>query len=370
MDQLTFAPSIPYTIGVELEFQLLDPETYNLTPKGPQLLALVEPDLQPRITAEFIQSMVEINTPICATMDEVADNLFLLCNRIKNLTQTCHCTAFSSSLHPFARTSDRLVSPNPRYHEIIADLQLSGRRMITQALHVHIGLPDKETTIKVCDSIRPYLPILLAMTTSSPFFEHEDTGFYSYRTNLFCCLPRTGIPESLGSWENFEKIILLMNQATILNGIKELWWDVRPHPDFGTIEIRICDLPARLHDILAMVAVIQALVATLARQDCDDHCPSREIIIHNKWNAARYGLDGTFIHHKPGHHMSFRQAASQMLDYIMPQARTLAAAPFIQPMNEILKNGTSAHRQKELYAQNQDLKEVIVTLQEEFWQKQ
>ncbi len=369
MDQLTFNPSIPYTIGVELEFQLLDPDTFNLIPKGPELLDLVEPELQPRITAEFIQSMVEINTPICTTMNEVADNLFVLCNHIKRLTQTCHCTAFSSSLHPFARTQDRLVSPSSRYHEIINDLQLSGRRMITQALHVHIGLPDAETTIKVCDGIRPYLPILLALTTSSPFFEQENTGFYSYRTNLFCCLPRTGIPEPMGSWKNFEEIILLMNEATILNGIKELWWDVRPHPDFGTIEIRICDLPANLHHILAMVAVIQALVATLATQDTD-HAPSREIINHNKWNAARYGLDGTFIHRKPGHHMSFKKAAAQMLDFVMPQARTLAGASFIPPVYEILKNGTSAHLQKELYAQHHDLKEVIRTLQEEFWQKQ
>jgi len=313
MDPLIFNPSTPYTIGVELEFQLLEPDTCNLSHKGPDLLAKVAPDLQPHITAEFIQSMVEVNTKICHTMTDVADNLSFLCKELERIAAACHCTPFASSLHPFALIHERRVSPSPRYQEIMDDLQLSGRRMMTQALHVHIGLPDKETTIYVCDCIRSYLPVLLALTTSSPFLESEDTGFFSYRTNLFCCLPRTGIPETLGSWQRFEEIIQLLNQATILNGIKELWWDVRPHPDFGTLEIRICDLPDKFEQILAVVALTQALVATIA-QNKDSKYPSREIITHNKWNAARYGLDGIFIHHKPGKHISFKKATEDLLD--------------------------------------------------------
>lgn len=367
MEPIEFQPSEPFTLGVELELQLLDPQTCNLAPFGPELLEKVDPALQQQIKAEFIRSMVEVCTIICRDMEEVAENLLFLCATTEKLSRQSGCTLFASSLHPFAMICDRQISPAKRYHEIMDELQLSGRRMMTQALHVHVGMTDRESTIRVCDDIRQYLPILLALTTSSPYLETEDTGFYSYRSNLFCCLPRTGIPERLQSWEKFKEMILILNQATLLNGIKELWWDVRPHPDFGTIEIRICDLPAKMSHILAMVALIQALVATLTARRAPN-CPSREIIIHNKWHAARYGLSGTFINHSPGTHKSFREAASHLLDFVMPKAKSLGSDSFLSGIRDIIQNGSSAHRQKELYTRYNDFRPVIETLQKEFRQ--
>ena len=367
MEPLTFKQSEPFTIGVELEIQLLDPGSLDMTHQGPKLLAKVEPTLKEQIKAEFIQSMVEICTPVCQDMNEVADNLSFLGKHLESLASECGCVLFSSSLHPYTRICDRQVSPGARYFEIMEDLQLSGRRMITQALHVHIGMPNKDTAIQVCDAIRQYLPIFLALTTSSPFFASEDTGFYSYRSNLFPCLPRTGIPDTLGNWDNFQELVLILNQATLLNGIKELWWDVRPHPTFGTIEIRICDLPSHFNEIIAVAALVQALVAKLSREEKPSRFPPREIMMHNKWNAARYGLDGTFINEKPGSHYSFRKVITDLIESLSSQIKLLGSGKHIQPIQSILQRGTSADQQKKLYATHGDFREMIYTMQREFW---
>lgn len=366
MDPLIFQTSEPFTIGVELEIQLLDPVSLDMTLQGPKLLKKVDPALQSQIKAEFIQSMVEICTPVCQDITDVADKLSFLGKHLEKLASKCGCVLFSSSLHPYARICDRKISPGTRYFEIMQELQLSGRRMITQALHVHIGMPDKDTAIKVCDSIREYLPIFLALTTSSPFFASEDTGFHSYRSNLFPCLPRTGIPDTLGNWDNFQELVLILNQATLLNGIKEIWWDVRPHPVFGTLEIRICDLPSNFNEIIAVVALTQALVAKLAGQD-NLSFPAHEIMMHNKWNAARYGLDGTFINRNPGNHYTFKKVTHDLIETLSSQISLFGTEKYIQPLHKILLEGTSAHRQKKLYENYGDFREMIYIMQREFW---
>lgn len=366
-EPLSFRASAPFTIGVEVEFQLLDPDTLNLIHRGPELLDNVDMSLSTFIKSEFIQSMVEVSTSVCHNTKEVADDLAFLCTTLESLADQCGCLPYAASLHPFARIKERRVSSSRRYQELMDELQLVGRRMMTQALHVHIGLADRHTAISVFDAIRSYLPIMLALTTSSPFLEEEDTGFHSYRTSLFGCLPRTGIPETLGSWQRFEQIIHILNQATILNGIKELWWDVRPHPSFGTIEIRICDLPSRFDEILAMVALVQSLVATLAANPSSTVTP-QEIMNHNKWHAARYGLEGTCILGRTGTHVSFATAAADLLDFVALEARRLGNTAYLRPIEEILRKGTSAHRQKALFAKQRDLKSVVQGMREIFWQ--
>ncbi len=366
MEPLVFNPSRPFTLGVEIEFELLDVNSLDLTPKAPALLEQVPPELKKDIKPEFIQSMVEVSTPVCQNMVEVEHNLSRLCNLVEGMAKKLGCILYAASLHPTGLVKDRHVSPGVRYGEILNDLQLAGRRLMTQALHVHVGLTDKKTAIKVCDSIRSYLPILLALTTSSPFFEGVDSGFYSYRTNLFKTLPRSGIPETLGSWQKFNDLILLLNEATILNGIKELWWDVRPHPDFGTVEIRICDLPSRFDEILAVAALLQSLVATLAKDD-PDPLSHREVVLNNKWHASRYGLDGTFISFEHGKHVNFREAATALLEMVSSTAKDLGAAKYLEPIRRIIAHGTSAHTQRNLYAKTGDFKAMIFELRQGFW---
>lgn len=364
---LVFQPSRPFTLGVELEFQLLEQERLDLTPAGPAILAKVGEAYRQRIKAEFIQSMVEICTGVCPDMNTVASELTDLGRKVEELAKEENALIYAASLHPFGLVRERHVSSGVRYSEIMDDLQLAGRRLITQALHIHVGLSDGETAIRVCDTIRPYLPILLALTTSSPFFEGEDSGFYSYRTNLFKTLPRSGFPETLGTWRHFQELIAILNEATLLKNIKELWWDVRPHPDFGTVEIRICDLPSRLSDILGMVALTQALVITLSKGGFPVP-PFREVMLNNKWHASRYGLDGTFISPQRGKHISFRDAAGQLLDMIRPAATDHGGAPYLEGVERILAEGTSAHFQRKLYAKHQNFRAVLAEMQKGFWQ--
>ncbi len=367
MQPLVFQKSAPFTLGVELEFQLLDPVSLDLAPQSQPLLAKVPEPFKNKIKTEFIQSMVEVNTSICADMTAVESDLDSVCRTFDTLTRASNCLGFASSLHPFALVRDRHVASDKRYHEILDDLQIAGRRLITQALHVHIGMPDAETAVRVCDAIRPYLPLLLALTTSSPYFEGEDTGFQSYRTNLFKTLPRSGIPETIGSWQRLQELILILNQGTILNGIKELWWDVRPHPTFGTLEIRICDLPSRFDEILAMVALCQTMAVDLAKQTTPTPIPHHEIILNNKWHAARYGLAGTYISPQAGNHNTFGKTIAELLDTLRPTATDLGVGKYLAPIKRILQQGTSAQRQRSIYARTADFKVMIEEMQREFW---
>jgi glutamate---cysteine ligase / carboxylate-amine ligase len=366
MEPPLFTPSDPFTIGVELEFQLLDGLTHDLTPMAPQLLARVPAHYSLEIKPEFIQSMVEVSTPVCENMHRVEQELIRLCRHLEVMAADLGCVIFAASLHPFASHDERRLSPGSRYLQIIEDLQLAGRRLITQAMHVHIGIADENLAVKVCNSIREYLPILLALTTSSPYFEGEDTGFYSYRTDIFQALPRSGIPETLTSWRHFQELILLLNEATLLQGIKELWWDVRPHPDFGTLEIRICDLPSRFDEILAITALCQALVAWLAGKN-EASAPYRETILNSKWHACRYGLDGTWISSRHNQHRRFAEAAADLIEELRPTATALKGASYFPPLRRILTTGTSSHRQRRLFAEAGDFRIMIETMRGEFW---
>jgi len=311
--------------------------------------------------------MVEIATPPCKTILELEQTLSRLALQVEDLASHHGATLYAASLHPFSSHRHRKLSPGKRYLEIMGELQLVGRRMMTQALHVHVGLPTREALLQVFNPVRELLPILLALTTSSPFFEGEDTGFASYRTSLFKALPRSGIPETLPHWSHFEQLVTLLAQGTSLASIKELWWDVRPHPDFGTIEFRICDLPGRFREIVGMAALIQALVKTLAEEP--HPTPRyREVILNNKWHASRYGLDSTFVAQRSGEHLPMREAAARLLEKVKPAASALGSEGFLNPVFEVLESGTSAHRQRRLFEESGDFAVMIRRLQEEFWQ--
>jgi carboxylate-amine ligase len=365
-NQLTFNPSEPYTIGVELEFQILDKDSLNLTPMSQEILNIVPDALKERFKPEFIQSMLEINTGICTNIGEVEKDLSGSCQLLEELAETAGCVVYASSLHPFAIAKEQKLSQGKRYGEIMEELQLVGRRLITQGLHVHVGLSDGETAIRVCDSIRTFLPVLLALTTSSPFFEGDDSGLYSYRSKLFAALPRSGMPGALGSWEQYKCLVNLLKEAKIIKEIRDLWWDVRPHPDFGTIEVRICDLPSRFEEILSMAALIHSLVFTLSEKHIYESF-IWEVLLNNKWEAARYGLSGRHVDPVTNISRTFLEMSKDILNLTAPAASDLGNKKFLKPIKKIMEKGTSAHRQKKLYEETEDLREVIKEMREIFW---
>lgn len=366
MEELIFNKSPAPTIGVELEVQILDPETLELAPLAPAILKMVPPSQKERIKPEFIQSMVEINTGICSTVAEVEQDLRHSYQMLKNIVDDIGGSLYCVSLHPFSRALEQRASNNPRYKRILKDLQIVGRRFITQGLHVHIGVDDAEKVIRINNNIRIYLPILLALTTSSPFFEEEDTGLMSYRSKLFESLPLAGMPDSLDNWEEFDNLVTLLTQSGIIKSVKDIWWDVRPHPDFGTIEIRICDLPYSMRDILALTALVQALVLSLSEQS-ENPEPHIQILRSNKWQAARYGIDGVYVDPFFGKKCTMKEATINLYKYVKPVAETLKSTDYLNEVPEILKRSTGANIQRKLYKKKKDFKEMIKHIQGEFF---
>ena len=261
------------------------------------------------------------SSEVCSDMGQVQDSLAGLIRLAEDLADKNGCLLYAASLHPFARHSDQELSAHPRYIRIMDDLQLVGRRFITQGLHVHVGMDNRDTAIRVCDSIRLFLPILLALTCSSPYYEGIDTGLHSYRAKLFEALPLAGMPDQLESWDAYLEMVKLLTNTGIITSVRDLWWDVRPHPDFGTIEIRICDLPSTFKEILAIVALIQGLVAELT--ESDKHLnPNMQVLKSNKWQAARYGLAGRFVYPLLQKKITMQEAAGEIFAKAAPAMET------------------------------------------------
>lgn len=362
MEKLSFNRSPAPTIGVEIEVQILDPETLELTSLAPEILKLVPPSLDKRIKHEFIQSMVEINTGVCSSVADVEKDLRSTYQHLNDIVEGLDATLFTVSLHPFSKSSSQTVSDHPRYRRIMDELQIVGRRFITQGLHVHIGMDDEEKVIRVNNNIRIYLPILLALTTSSPFYEGMDTGLMSYRSKLFEALPLAGMPDSLYGWEEFETLVSLLKKSGIIESVKDIWWDVRPHPDFGTVEIRICDLPYSMRDILAVTALIQALVLTLA-EGHDNPEPHIQILRSNKWQAARHGLEGVYVDPVFARKYSMKEAVMNLYRLVRPAAETLKSTSYLDDLPDILCRTTGSHIQRKLYYSNgNNFKEMIKTM--------
>ncbi len=367
MEAIEFRKSVPFTLGVEVEFQLLDRVSLDLSQRAPEILDSLPEILQNRIKPEFIRSMIEINTEICRSVGEVEENLLVLCRELEQRAHEHGCLLLSTSLHPFARYDDQIPSPLERYARIMDELQLVGRRFITQGLHVHVGIDNGETAIRVCDAIRIYLPLLLAMTTSSPYYQGEDTGLHSYRAKLFEALPLAGIPDYFATWTNFRRTALLLIRCGIIHQVRDLWWDVRPHPDFGTVEIRICDLPSRFDEIIAVTALVQALVVYLSRVKGPIPDANSQILRSNKWQAARHGLAGRFVDPFALENRSQAEAAAALIQTLEPTFSELGTGEQVAALHRIISQGTSTDRQRALHKEGMDFSALINEIRREFW---
>ncbi|MCF8056857.1 MAG: YbdK family carboxylate-amine ligase [Desulfocapsa sp.] len=368
---LTFCSSAPYTLGVELEFQTLDKGSLNLAPLAPILLDNAPSILRPRITHEWIRSILEIRTGICRSVRDVENDLLETCAMAEELAADNNCLLYAASLHPFARSEDQVLTDDKRYERIMEELQIVGRRFISQGFHVHVGMIDGDTAIKVCDRIQPYLPLFLALSASSPFFHGEDTGLMSYRTKLFEALPLAGIYAEIGDWNNFLTDIEMLKDAEVIESIKDLWWDARPHPGLGTLEIRACDLPSRFGDILGLTALIQCVVATIAESNMPVATCNQQFLRINKWQAVRYGLEGKFIDplgFLGGGKMSLRQAVERLVEKMQPMVNRFSSQRYIKMLDRILEHGPGADCQRRAYADTGNFKEVIKQLHAKFWE--
>ncbi|MEN8189791.1 MAG: YbdK family carboxylate-amine ligase [Thermodesulfobacteriota bacterium] len=365
-----FAPSNPFTLGVELEFQTLDRETLNLAPLAPILLDSAPAILQPRITHEWIRSILEIRTGICRSVFDVENDLLQTCSMAEELAADHNCLLFAASLHPFADPKDQILTADNRYERIMEELQIVGRRFISQGFHVHVGMKDGDNAIKCCDLIQPYLPLFVALSASSPYFCGEDTGLQSYRTKLFEALPLAGIYERIKDWDHFIEEVSLLKKVGVIESIKDLWWDARPHPSFGTLEIRACDLPIRYSHILGLVALVQAFVATLCQEHPRLETYSQQVLRCNKWQAVRYGIDGSFIDplgYLTDERISIGEAVKRLIKKSRPMIDRFQTQRYISMLDHIFENGPGSVFQRRLYKEYGDFNKVITRLHNEFW---
>ena len=366
-DHITFRKSRPFTLGCEIEFQLLDPDSLDLKSRSVEILNALPEKYRPRIKQEFIQSMVEVCTGICGNISEIEQDLKLTIRELERLAQVHDCIIFASSLHPFSRFDCQKLFPDPRYAKILDELGIVGRRLITQGLHCHVGLDSGETAIRVFDRLRPWLPLLLALSASSPFFEGMDTGFASYRSKLFDALPRSGIPQKLGSWEYYCDLVNLLKKCGIIEAPRDIWWDVRPSPDFGTIEVRICDVPGSFEKIVALVALIQALVAALATGRLNSPDMHIAVILSNKWQAARHGLQGHFVSREHYGKKKMTEKLLELLGKIEPVFTDLGSSDYLTVLKEMVTMETYSGRMRRLAAEGNGIKEAIRCLRRDFW---
>jgi len=369
MKDVVFARSRSLSLGVELEFQVLDGQTLDLADKVPELLARVPDTIRGRVVPEFMRSILEIRTGICHTVREVAADLRRSIHLMEDEAAALGCLFYSASLHPFAEPAAQKLSQGERYHRIMQELQQVGRHFIAQGLHIHVGMEDGETAIAVCDTLQAYLPLLLGLSGSSPYFRGIDTGLASYRTKLFEALPLAGIAGYLGSWQAYLDEITLLRRVRVIREIKDLWWDVRPSPEFGTVEVRICDLPARFVEVLGLTTMVRALAAALAEGRVRPRRISPQLLRWNKWQAARHGLAGQFtdpLGLLPTETQTIDSAVREMMSILAPwfdrngdQGLTAIAG--------ILEEGISASRQRALMRRTGSFIEMIKQMRDVYW---
>ncbi len=365
----TFKQSQPFTLGIEIELQVLEAESLALSPGGPVLLAEARklPELKDFVKPEFIRSMLEIVTPVCRSVAELESWLRSRLKSLFELAQKRGYRLLAASLHPFSRASEQKVWEDARYELLREELQIVGRRFISQGLHIHLGMASPEECIRAYRWFRLYLPVFLALTTSSPFYEGEMTGLYSYRSKLFEALPLAGYPRDFRTYEEFSSLVEQLLGLRIIQWERDLWWDVRPHPLFGTLELRVCDLPSRFCDILGVAALARALAVTVLSLKEDPPEVPMEILRYNKWQAARHGIDGYFVDPRSGRKNTFRETFRDFLFFCATGLEETGERPYVLALEEVLERGTSAHRQINLYLETGSFQRVIETLLEEFW---
>ena len=358
-----------FTIGIEEEYQTIDPETRDLRSHiHSEIIAKGKRLMEERIKAEMHQSVVEVGTGVCKNIKEAKRDIRKLRHDMINLAKENGLLLAAAATHPFADWRSQEIYPDERYLKVVEDLQLVARANLVFGLHVHVGIEDRETTIHLMNQARYFLPHLLALSANSPFWLGMKTGLKSYRCKVFDKFPRTNIPDTYSSFSEFENFVNLLIKTNCIDNAKKIWWDIRPHPFFNTLEFRVCDIPMRLDETIALAALIQATIAKLYKLHSRNQgfrMYGRSLIMENKWRAARYGLDGKLIDFGKETEVSERDLIDEYLEFVDDVVDELDSRDEVNYIHEILKNGNGAERQLTVFEETGDLKRVVDYMVEE-----
>ena len=356
------------TLGVEEEYQIIDPETRELTSYIQEFLESGRIVFREQVKPEFMQSQIEVGSNVCRNIREVRQEVIRLRSMVAEVAEKNKRKIVAAGTHPFSRWENQTVTEHPRYHGLLTDMQYLARRLLIFGMHIHVGIQDPELRIDVMNQIRYFLPHILTLSTSSPFWQGRDTGLKSYRSVIFEDLPRTGIPDHFNSYDAYERYIKVLVKTGCIEEPTKIWWDVRPHPKFPTLEVRICDCTTKIDEVVAITAFVQAIAAKLIqlrKNNISWRVYRRDLIAENKWRAVKQGIDGELIDFGKVQAVPARFLVGELLEIVSDVAEELGSSQELAYINTILQKGTSADRQLAVYHDTGSLEAVVDHLAKE-----
>ncbi len=337
-----------FTLGIEEEFQLIDPETRKLVSHMQQIVDSGKVFLKEQIKPEMHASVVEVGTKICRDIHEARDEVVSLRSNLATLAKEAGFRIGAAGTHPFTHWNEVTITDHPRYHEIVKEMQDAARANLIFGLHVHVGIPNREVGIQIMNAVRYFIPHIFALSTNSPFWLGRNTGFKSYRVKVFDKFPRTGIPDYYDTVTEFDNYVNLLIKTNCIDNGKKIWYDIRLHPYFNTLEFRMCDIPMRVDETICLAALMQAVVVKLyklMRQNLGFRIYRRALINENKWRAARYGTEGKLIDFGKQEEVDFKILAMELVSFISDVVDDLGSWEEVNYILQMLQNGTGADRQ-------------------------
>jgi len=358
-----------FTLGVEEEYMVLDPETRELKSHEQKIVHEGQKVIKDKVKAEMHQAVVEVGTDICADADEAWQDVAALRKTISDIAGGLGFAMGAAGTHPFSHWESQLITDHIRYNELVNELQEAARSNLIFGLHVHVGMENREMANHIANSTRYFLPHIYALSTNSPFWEGRLTGYKSFRTKVFDKFPRTGIPEAFDSIEAYENYVKLLVKTNCIDNAKKIWWDLRVHPFFNTVEFRICDIPLTVDETITIATLFQAVCARiylLRSKNLNFIQYSRALLNENKWRASRYGIDGRMIDFGKEEEVNTRALLYELLDFIDPVIDHLGSRHRLAHIHKILENGTGADRQLKVFEESKNLVSVVDYIRQQF----
>jgi len=358
-----------FTLGVEEEYMVIDPQTRELKSHEQRIVIEGQKLLRDKVKAEMHQAVVEVGTDICKDIDEAFKDVAGLRGNIAQIAGDIGLWVGASGTHPFSHWDSQLITDHVRYHEIVNELQEAARSNLIFGLHVHVGITDRKLAIHIANTARYFLPHVYALSTNSPFWEGRTTGYKSYRSKVFDKFPRTGIPEYFESIEAYDNYVNLLVKTNCIDNAKKIWWDIRVHPFFNTVEFRVCDVPMTINETMVIAALFQAICAKLYKlrnQNLNFIVYQRALINENKWRASRYGIDGSLIDFGKETEVPTRVLILELLDFVDDVVDELGSRHIINNVQKLMDKGTGADRQLKVFENTGSLISVVDYIHSQF----
>jgi glutamate---cysteine ligase / carboxylate-amine ligase len=358
-----------FTLGVEEEYMVIDPATRELKSHDQKIVIEGQKMIKDKVKAEMHQAVVEVGTDICKDVEEAYKDVATLRQTISHIAGDLGLWVGASGTHPFSHWQNQLITEHDRYNEIVNELQEAARSNLIFGLHVHVGMENREMANHIANSARYFLPHVYALSTNSPFWEGRLTGYKSFRTKVFDKFPRTGIPDYFATVDEFDRYVKMLIKTNCIDNAKKIWWDLRVHPFFNTVEFRICDIPMTIMETIAIAGLFQAICAKLYQlrsKNMNFIMYPRVLLNENKWRASRYGIDGRLIDFGKEEEVNTRVLIYELLDFVDDVVDQVGARPAIAHISKMLERGTGADRQLAVFKETNNLVNVVDKIHNSF----